>query len=77
MLYGKKLREARKARGFTLIKVSLELNTSFETISRYENEKREPNLEMLKKLCVLYNVSADYIIGITDNKKINRSKDDE
>lgn len=76
-MYGQRLKEARKARGITLVKAGMELNTTHETISRYENEKREPSIRMLKEMCILYNISADYIIGITNNKNINRSTNNE
>lgn len=34
--------------------------------SKYELGKLEMNLTMLKKLCLLYNVSADYILGLKE-----------
>ena len=34
--------------------------------SRYEDGTREPSIDMLKKLCDLYDVSADFLIGRTD-----------
>ena len=67
-MYGKRLKEARLKKGYTLVKVALLMNTTHATISRYENEKLEPSIDMLKRLCVLYNVSSDYILGLTNNK---------
>ncbi len=63
-MYGKRLKEARLKKGYTLVKVALLINTTHATISRYESEKLEPNIETLRKLCTLYNVSSDYIIGL-------------
>lgn len=63
-MYGERLRIARKKRNLTLINVGIQLNTTHATISRYENGKLEPNLDTLKALCKLYNVSADYILGL-------------
>ena len=34
--------------------------------SKYELGKLEMNLTMLKKLCLLYNVSSDYILGLKE-----------
>ena len=39
------------------------------TYSQYENGQRQLPLEMLVKLSEYFNVSADYILGITDVKK--------
>lgn len=68
-MYGQRLKEARKKKNLTLINVGIKLNTTHATISRYENEKLEPNLNTLKELCKIYNVSADYIIGNTNEYK--------
>lgn len=65
-MYGQRLKTARKKKNLSLVRVAIELNTTHATISRYENEKLEPNIEMLKQLCLLYGVSADWVIGITD-----------
>lgn len=65
-MYGERLKEARKRKKLTLINVGIRLNTTHATISRYENERLEPNIDTLKELCLLYNVSADYIIGLKD-----------
>ena len=68
-MYGQRLREMRKLKNITLIKAGIELNTTHATISRYENEKLEPSIDTLIALCKLYNISSDYIIGLTDIKK--------
>jgi len=34
--------------------------------SKYELGKLELSAEMLKNLCILYNVSADYILGLKE-----------
>jgi transcriptional regulator with XRE-family HTH domain len=45
-----------------------------ETISyqRYEYGDREPKFDKLIKLCDYFNVSADYLLGRTDNPEINK-----
>lgn len=70
--YGQKLRESRKAKGLTLIAASLKIKIDYSTLSKYENEKIEPTILMLKDLCRIYNVSADYILELSNNKKIKR-----
>lgn len=39
------------------------------TLSRIESGANEPNLKTLKAICELYNVSADYILGIIDEPR--------
>ena len=56
------LREIRKSKGFSQVKVSMDLNISREAISNYETGKRSPDVEMLVKFSDYYNVSIDYLI---------------
>ena len=37
------------------------------TYTNYEQGKREPPFELIIKLAKFYNVSTDYIAGLTDN----------
>ena len=52
----------RKKKGYSQLKVAMDLNISREAISYYENGQRCPNLEMLIKLSKYFNVSIDYLI---------------
>jgi transcriptional regulator with XRE-family HTH domain len=65
-----RLRELRKSRNITQLKLALDLNTSQNTISRYETGEREPNLTELVKIADYFNVSVDYLLQRTDNPKI-------
>ena len=68
-MYGQRLRMARKSAGMTLEEVAQKMNTTHTTISRYENENRKIDPDILMKFCRLYNVSADYILGFIDEPK--------
>ena len=63
-MYGERLRKARKANKMTLVQVAQIMNMSHSAISRFENENRKIEPETLAKFCKLYNVSADYILGL-------------
>ena len=52
---------------FKLKEVAEKLNVTIRTISRYEDGTREPSVEMIIKFCKLYDVSADYLLGLTDS----------
>lgn len=56
-------------------KIAEKLNIGQMTLSRIESGANEPNLKTLKAICELYNVSADYILGIIDKpRKIHDDK---
>lgn len=66
----KGLKQIRKERNLNQLKVAMDLNISREALSHYETGKREPSIDMLKKLSKYFNVSIDYLInGEEYNKK--------
>ena len=58
----KGLCEIRKKKGFSQLKVAMDLNITREALSYYENGKRNPDLEMLVAFSKYYNKSIDYLI---------------
>ena len=57
-----RIKQLRKEKGYTQQKVALDLNVSRESLSYYENGKRQPSLELLVAFSKYYNVSIDYLI---------------
>ncbi len=66
------LREIRKAKGISQLKLAMDLNTNQNTISRYETGEREPGINELIKIADYFNVSIDYLVGRTKNPEINK-----
>ena len=62
MIFVKGLKQIRKERRLTQLKVAQDLNISRETLSHYENNKREPSIELLIKMSEYFNVSIDFLI---------------
>ena len=65
------MKELRKARNITQLKMAMDLNMSQNTISRYENGEREPGLEELVQIADYLDVSIDYLLERTKNPKMN------
>ncbi len=61
-----KLKELREDNDFTQEKIASILKCKQNTYHQYETEKRQLPTEALKTLCLFYNVSADYILGLPD-----------
>ena len=61
-----RIKELRKEKHFTQIRLSIELEVSQEAISAYEKEKYYPSVETLLKLSKIFNASIDYILGFSD-----------
>lgn len=58
--------ELRRARGLSQRKAAADLNISQALLSHYENGAREPGLGFVCKACRYYGVSADYLLGLSD-----------
>ena len=67
-----RLREIRKEKGISQLKLAMELNTNQNTISRYETGDREPGINELIRIADYFNVSIDYLLERTDNPYIQR-----
>ena len=57
----------RREKGLSQRAVAADLNISQALLSHYENGAREPGLAFVCKACDYYGVSADYMLGRTDN----------
>ena len=66
------LKKIRRTAGISQLKLALDLNMSQNTISRYETGEREPGINELIKIANYFNVSVDYLIGRTENPKMNK-----
>lgn len=64
-----RLRELRKSRSISQLKLAGDMNMSQNTISRYENMEREADYEALIKFADYFDVSLDYLLGRTEKKK--------
>ena len=57
------LRAIRKKKNLNQLKVAFDLNISREALSHYENGKRSPDIEMLRRLSEYFGVSIDYLVN--------------
>lgn len=66
MEFSQRLRELRLQKGLSQKSVADALDISTRAYSHYENGDREPSIAVLQMLCRYYEVSADYLIGLSD-----------
>lgn len=71
---GNRLKNLRLERDLTLDMLVLDLKEKFHieiskaNVSRWENGISEPSLHYVRYLCEYFNVSLDYIVGLTDTR---------
>jgi repressor LexA len=64
-----RLQQLRKELGYNKRELVKHLPLNYSTYANYESGIREPSSEVLQNIAKFYNVSVDFIIGITDNRK--------
>lgn len=64
--FKERLRELRLEKGYNQIVLAEKLNVSKGIISFWENGLREPTLSNLVAIAKLFDVSLDFLAGLTD-----------
>ena len=65
-MIGERLADIRKDHGDTQQTLADKLQVSKFTVSNWEQEKGEPDHEILIKICKLYGISSDYLLGLSN-----------
>lgn len=76
MTNGERIKYLREKNGLTQKDIATRLGVESAAISKYELDMREPNIESLKKLATIFNVSIDYLLGRTPDVFVNESDRD-
>ncbi len=63
-MYGKIIKELRQEKGWTQTQLAKELDTTQKAISRYELEQIDLSTEIIIKICKLFEISSDYLLGL-------------
>ncbi len=68
----RRIRDLREDRDLTQKEIAQKLNCSQQVYSNYELGQRDIPTDILIRLALFYNVSIDYILGISDEPKRNK-----
>lgn len=68
----RRLKELRIKRRMSQLALATALDTTQNSISRYETGEREADYKTLVTIADFFNVSIDYLLERTDNPKVNR-----
>lgn len=72
-----RLKELRKQKGYTQIKMQMLTGIDQSDYSKIENGKRYYTFEQCRKIAVALDTSMDYLAGLTDEIKPYPRKTDE
>ena len=65
---GEKLRQLRRKKGLSQEAVAKELGISRQAVSKWETDLAQPDLDNLKKICEILDISADELLDISCTK---------
>lgn len=77
MTTGDRIIQLRKKRGLTRIELAETLGIPQTTLRNYEMNLREPKYELLIQIANEFQVSTDYLLGVTDDPEQKNSDMDE
>lgn len=65
----KRMRALREEKGWTQSEIAAQLGCSQRIYSNYERGNVDMSTDTLKRLALLHETSADYLLGLTNKKK--------
>ncbi|PGS79153.1 transcriptional regulator [Bacillus cereus] len=69
---GSRIKEVRKSLKMKQNELADAVGVNYTMISLYESNKREPSRETVENIARVTNVSADYIMGLSAHKTLNK-----
>ena len=77
MTLGQKIKKFRNEKKLTQKDIAEQLNVSFQTVSKWENDENEPDIYTLKKLSKIFSCSLDCLLSNEeDNKEVSETKEE-
>lgn len=64
LTFGEKLKNLREDRDLTQGELGNALQMTQRKISYIENNKCEPSLDDIRRICLYFGISADYLLGL-------------
>lgn len=68
--FGKKLREAREAKGFSQAELARQISSHHSIIGKYERDEVKPTVDVIKKLAEVLDTTISYLMGETENQNV-------
>lgn len=69
MKYSQRMKDLREDHDYTQKEIADKIGIDRSYYGKYERGLHPTPTEIIMKLCILYDLSADYILGFTDEPK--------
>lgn len=77
MEFKDRLLQLRKEKNMSREELAKKLNLSYSAISKYETGARTPDDDIKKKIAEYFNVSLDYLMGVSDIRNPYKEEDEK
>lgn len=67
-MFGEQLKKARKNKGIRQVELAKLLNTTNTSVSNWENNFSRPDIDMIKKICSILDISSDFLLEIDEEE---------
>lgn len=72
--FGLKIKNLRLSRDLTQQELAEKMDVTRSSIGAYETGSQYPSIEVLKKLASFFNVSSDYLLGLSEEQRYETSR---
>lgn len=73
-IFSQRIKELREERSLGVRELAGILGISHSAISLYESCRRTPDIEMCRLFAKFFNVSGDYLLGLSNERKCENGK---
>jgi len=71
--FGNRLRALRTGKGWTQAELAAQLRVTKSVVSAYETSLRYPSYDILIRICAIFHVSSDHLLGIEKQSMLDIS----
>ena len=70
-MLGEQIKKLRMNKGMSQVQLADKLSVTKQSVSNWENEYIMPSVDMLIKIANFFNVSTDYLLGLSEKHTLN------
>jgi len=71
IMFGQQIKKLRMLKNLSQVDLANKLNVTKQSVSNWENENIMPSVDMLIKIAKYFNVTTDYLLGLSEKHTLN------
>lgn len=69
-IFQQRLKDLRKSKNYTQKELARKLQTTDDSIFSWEKGRSQPPIDTIRKICIEFKISADYLLGLEDDNGV-------